>query len=217
VTLSRRRSTLLIVLFIAVVVNFPLAHTRYLDWKLGREGVRVAAQVEATQAVAGDEYLVRFTVPAGEGRKEFAGAVAQVDRRTYDEATDTGVLTVTVLPHDGAVFSVDGQTGSHLGLVVTLLADLFLLAVLGLAWRLGAVMRVELVLRATEDLQRCPPGSRLDRLSGQRYLVAGEVAEISEDEVVLDLGDRRVRVLLDGYANPAGYQQPVSVVGYMVA
>ena len=83
--------------------------------------------------------------------------------------------------------------------------------------RFRSSMRVELVLRATEDLERCPPGSRLDRLSGMRYLVAGEVAEIHEDEIVLDLGDRRVRVLLDGYANPAGYEQPVSATGYLVA
>ena len=78
-------------------------------------------------------------------------------------------------------------------------------------------MRVELVLRASEDLERCPPGARLDRIEGQRYLVSGDVVEIHDDEIVLDLGDRRVRVLLDGHRNPAGHQQTVRAIGYMVA
>ena len=53
--------------------------------------------------------------------------------------------------------------------------------------------------------------------TGLTYVVCGEVAELGDDEVVLDLGDRRVRVLLDGHANPAGYEQPVRVTGFMVA
>ena len=35
------------------------------------------------------------------------------------------------------------------------------------------------------------------------------------ERVVLDLGDRRVRVILDGHHNPAGYQQPVRATGTM--
>jgi len=105
---------------------------------------------------------------------------------------------------------------SRLGLVITLLADLFLLAMLVLMLRFRSALRVELVLRATEDLERCPPGARLDRIAGLTYVVCGEVAELGDDEVVLDLGDRRVRVLLDGHVNPAGYEQPVRVTGFMV-
>ena len=83
--------------------------------------------------------------------------------------------------------------------------------------RFRTVMRVELVLRATEDLERCPPGGLLDRIEGMRYAVSGDVVEIADDEIVLDLGDRRVRVLLDGHTNPAGYEQSVRAIGYMVA
>jgi hypothetical protein len=156
-------------------------------------------------------------VPGDGRRDELAGAVAEVDERAFATAEQTGEITVTVLPDDAGVFEAQGQVTSRVGLLVTLLADLFLLAIVGLMLRFRTVMRVELVMRATEDLERCPPGSRLDRISGSRYLVAGDVAEIGDDEIVLDLGDRRVRVLLDGHANPAGYQQPVSVVGHMVA
>ena len=42
-------------------------------------------------------------------------------------------------------------------------------------------------------------------------LVRGEVQDLADGEVLLDLGNRTVRVLLDGHANPVGYQQPAQV------
>ncbi|HET6969192.1 MAG TPA: hypothetical protein VFI44_12965 [Ornithinibacter sp.] len=205
-----------LVAFIAFLVNFPLLHSTYVRWQVERSGVDVVAEVTETRNVGGD-LLVEFTVP-GDGRREpFDNAVAEVDAATYDEARRTGRLDVRVLRDDGGSFIVEGQVTSRLGLVVTVLADVFLVAMVVLMLRVRSALRVELVLRATEDLERCPPGPRLDRLSGLRYVVSGEVAELGDDEVVLDLGDRRVRVLLDGHANPAGYQQPVRAVGHMVA
>jgi hypothetical protein len=72
-----------------------------------------------------------------------------------------------------------------------------------------------MVLVATEDLERCPPGSVLDQVDGLRFVVCGEIEPIEDDEVVLDLGDRRVRVVLDGQHNPAGHQQAVRATGTM--
>ena len=213
---ARKWLSVVLIAFIAFVINFPLLHSTYLRWQVERSGVDVVAEVTETREVGG-ELLVVFTVP-GDGRREpFENAVAKVDAATYDEARRTQELDVRVLRDDGGAFIVEGQVTSRLGLVVTVVADVFLVAMVLLMLRFRAVMRVELVLRATEDLERCPPGSRLDRISGMRYIVSGEVAELGDDDVVLDLGDRRVRVLLDGYANPAGYQQPVRAVGYMVA
>jgi len=83
--------------------------------------------------------------------------------------------------------------------------------------RLRPRFRPELVLVATEDLERCEPGSVLDRVAGGWYVVAGQVQAIEGDEIVLDLGDRRVRVHLDGHHNPAGLLEPVRVTGRMVA
>lgn len=213
---ARKRLSVALVVFIAFLVNFPLLHSTYLRWQVERSGVDVVAEVTETREVGGD-LLVVFTVPGDERREPFVDAVAEVDAATYDEARRTRELDVRVLPDGGGVFTVEGQVTSRLGLVVTVLADLFLFAMVVLMLRFRSALRVELVLRATEDLERCPPGSRLDRLSGLRYLVSGEVVEVGDDEVVLDLGDRRVRVLLDGHANPAGHQQPVRAVGYMVA
>jgi hypothetical protein len=213
---ARKWLSVALVAFIAFTINFPLLHSTYLRWQVERSGVDVVAEVTETREVDGD-LLVVFTVP-GDGRREpFENAVAEVDAATYDKVTQTDQLDVRVLPDDGGAFIVEGQVTSRLGLVITLLADAFLVAMTVLMLRFRAVMRVELVLRATEDLERCAPGSRLDRITGLRYVVSGEVAELGDDEVVLDLGDRRVRVLLDGYANPAGYRQPVQAIGYMVA
>lgn len=213
---ARKWLSVSLIVFIAVIINFPMVHITYLRWQVERSGIDVVAEVTETRQLGG-EFLVVFTVPGDEGRETFEGAVAEVDEATYDDARQTQQLDVRVLADDGGTFTVEGQVNSRLGLIITALADLFLVVMVVLMLRFRAVMRVQLVLRATEDLERCPPGSRLDRLSGMRYLVSGEVLEIGDDEVVLDLGDRRVRVLLDGYANPAGYQQPVKVVGYMVA
>ena len=55
----------------------------------------------------------------------------------------------------------------------------------------------------------------LDQVDGLRFVVCGEVEELEDDAVVLDLGDRRARVVLDGHHNPAGYQQPVRATGTM--
>jgi hypothetical protein len=46
--------------------------------------------------------------------------------------------------------------------------------------------------------------------------VRGEVAEIAEDRIVLEVGNRRVAVLLDGHTNPVGHQQPAQVRGRMI-
>jgi hypothetical protein len=53
----------------------------------------------------------------------------------------------------------------------------------------------------------------LDQVGRLRFVVCGEVERIADAEVVLDLGDRRIRVILDGHHNPAGYQQPVRATG----
>ena len=96
-----------------------------------------------------------------------------------------------------------------------MVADVFLLVLVLLLLRFGSRLRQEMVLVATEDLERCPPGSVLDQVDGLRFVVCGEIEAIEDGEVVLDLGDRRVRVVLDGHHNPAGYQQPVRATGTM--
>jgi hypothetical protein len=125
----------------------------------------------------------------------------------------SGQVEVRALPGSTTVWRVVGESRSDVGLLITVVADLFLFVLVLLLLRFGSRLGQEMVLVATEDLERCPPGSVLDQVDRLRFVVCGEVEEIEDDAVVLDLGDRRVRVILDGHHNPAGYQQPVRATG----
>jgi hypothetical protein len=108
----------------------------------------------------------------------------------------------------------EGGSVSTSGWVVTVVADLVLIGVLlmllqGRGPRLR--MRAPLHAVALGDLERGEPGSALDRIGGSEYLIRGAVAGNEDDRVVLDLGDRRVVVLLDGHANPVGGQESAQV------
>jgi hypothetical protein len=113
----------------------------------------------------------------------------------------------------------DGGSVSGSGLVVTLVADVVLLGVLlMLVQGRGPRRRTRAQLHAVAlgDLERGEPGSALDRIAGTEYLIRGEVADRAADRVVLDLGDRRVVVLLDGHANPVGPQESAQVRGRLI-
>jgi hypothetical protein len=98
---------------------------------------------------------------------------------------------------------------------VTLAFDLLLVGVIVLAVRYGGRARIVEAV-ALADVQRCPPGGVLEQVDDGRWDLRGEVVEIAPDRVVLDLGERRVLVYLDGHANPVGYQQPARVAVRLV-
>ncbi|WP_028650790.1 hypothetical protein [Nocardioides halotolerans] len=214
--MTGRLKNVLLVGLVVVMVNLPFVHSTWQQHRLDRDGTDVAATLTSHEQ-RGERNVVGFEVrdadrPDGVGG--FEGS-ADVDRATYDDAVATGTVRVRVLDGSVAVWRVEGQESSRLGLVITVLADLFLLVMVLLLVRFGSRLRQEMVLVATQDLERCPPGSVLDQVDGLRFVVCGEVEAIGDDEVVLDLGDRRVRVLLDGHHNPAGHQQPVRATGTM--
>ena len=206
---GRLKNVLLVVLAV-VMINLPFVHSTWQDHRLDQDGVDVTATVTGHEK-HGDELFITFEVPKSSDQPTVSGEV-RVDESTYDAAVETEQVAVRVLPGT-TVWRVEGEVHSNLGLVVTLLADLFLLVLVLLLARFGSRLRQDMVLVATEDLERCPPGSVLDQVDGLRFVVCGEVETIEDDAVVLDLGDRRVRVILDGHHNPAGYQQPVRATG----
>lgn len=200
------------------LVNLPLAHSTWTTSRVERSGVDVTATVTDTRAMSsGDEtgYLVEFVLPEDVDPAQERWT-ARVDDATHEQALETQELAVRVLPDQPSAYVVEGQVANRVGLWITLAADLFLLLMGFLLLRFRGRGATSLELVATEDLVRCKPGSVLERLDGLTYVVQGEVLEIGPDLVVLDLGDRRVRVHLDGHANPAGHQQPVRVTGRMV-
>jgi hypothetical protein len=124
------------------------------------------------------------------------------------------VLDVALTRSTGHGGSVTGS-----GVVVTVVADLVLLGVLlMLVQGRGPRLRTRAPLHAValDDLERGEPGSALDRIAGTEYLIRGQVADRAEDRVVLDLGDRRVVVLLDGHANPVEPPQTAQVRGRLI-
>ena len=107
---------------------------------------------------------------------------------------------------------VEGQVRSRAGLVGTLVIDALLVVLLLLLWRFRGRGRREVeTVEALEDVVLARPGASWEDLGDGTVRVSGEVLERDDHEVVLDLGDRLVRVVLDGHANPIGYQQPAQV------
>ena len=118
----------------------------------------------------GGQQSVTFEVAETDDQPGFGGTV-RVDEATYDDAVATQQVQVRVLPGSSTVWQVVGETRSNVGLVITVVADVFLLVLVLLLLRFGSRLRQEMVLVATEDLERCPPGSVLDQVDGLRFVV----------------------------------------------
>ncbi|MDQ4052840.1 MAG: hypothetical protein M3237_09080 [Actinomycetota bacterium] len=211
---------MLLLLLLAGVVNLPIAHGAWTDARLDRDGVDVTATVVDHGTLPPEDdprYFVDFRYPADidpDGRQWSVG----VSETAYDEVVRTEHVEVRVLPDSPETFRVEGQQTSGLVLGLTIFADVILLAMILLTWRFGGSLgrrRPDLRMVATDDVQRCRPGSELEQV-GDLWVAKGEVVERSDETVVLDLGNRRVVVELAGYANPVGYQQPARAVGRMI-
>lgn len=203
-----RRSRYLGVWIAAVLVNLPLVHSTWTANRIERAGVDVTA-VLTDHGVAGDWHYLRFQLPADVDPAQTTRQV-EVDDAAYDAAVASGEVEVRVLPDDPDQLQVEGEAGNGVLVGLTLVVDLILLVVALLLWRFGRG-RGPLRLLAMEDVRRGPPGAELNQIAPETYLVRGEVTEIDAERVVLDLDGRRVEVLLNGYANPVGHQQPAQV------
>ena len=216
---SRGWLGLLLIVVVLLMVNLPFVHSTWLHWQTERSGVEVTARVADDTVQDGRSY-VGFVLPDeidGEPvPADERGWTVQVDEEVRAQAVAAGELTVRVLPERPSAFAVDGEVRGPGALVVTLAVDVLILAGAVLLWRFRRHLRPHLVLLATGDVERSPPGSALDRLDGDEYDVRGEVESIEEDRVVLLVGDRRVVVELDGHHNPVGHQQSARVRGRMV-
>jgi hypothetical protein len=217
VSRSRRRSVLLLLL-LAVVVNLPLGHSTWTQSKVERSGVDVTATV-TDHRVTGDDHWVSFRFPedVDPDRRTWQ---AEVDETTYDAAVSSREIGVRVLDDDPAAYRADGAVESRGLLVATLVVDGVLVLIALLLWRFGGRMRgrmrAQLRAVALEDVERGPGEVLLERIHSEDYLIRGEVLELSDGQVVLDLGNRTIVVLLDGHHNPVGSQEPAQVRARMI-
>lgn len=215
----QRKRRIVLVLLLVAFINLPIVHSTWTRWKVERSGTDVTAQVvddRVTRNGGEDRYWLAFTFPE-EIDPDQEVWPAEVEESVYDDAVASGEVGVRVLEDQPSAYEADGQVRHGFGLLVTVLADLILLTIVALLWYFGRRGRpLPLRIAAIGDVERCPPGGVLEQIEGSLYLVRGEVAEMDDGEIVLDLGDQDVVVLLDGHDNPVGYQQPAQVRGRLL-
>ena len=139
-------------------------------------------------------------------------------------ATDGTQVTATVIgvsrSGDDAVVdfrlpkNVDPSQGAT---VITVGADLLVVLMLLLSWRLGGrLRRPGLVAFALADVESGEDGSLLDRQDDGSYLINGAIAEIGAESMVLSLRDRDVTIHLRGFSNPVGVGESAQVRAQLV-
>jgi hypothetical protein len=215
---TRQRKTWLLLVVLALMINLPLLHSWYLGWRVDQAGTDVTATVVESDSCApeGDRLLLPLRVPAEADWGNRNGLCPQVERATYDAAVADGEVTVRVLEGRPGAYSIDGEVDSYVLLVGTLVIDLFLVAMAFLARGRGRPRTTVVRIAALGDVEHGPPGSVYEEEDDGVVLVRGEVIGLEPDELVLDAGDREVVVILDGHANPVGWQQPAQVRGRVV-
>lgn len=214
------RTRIIVVLVLVAVINLPLVGSTIQGWQIDSSGRNVVASLTDDEILGSNDdptywLKFRFDKSIDPGQQDW---IAQVDRAHYEQAQSTRQVRARVLPQQPSAYRVAGQVHGKVGLVVTLLADLALLGFVLLGRRYGKVRRKPDVLRvaAIEDLTRGPMEPGVEQIEGDLYLVRGDVLKQDEHEVWIDAGQDVVIVILDGHANPVGYQQAAQVRGRLV-
>ena len=217
--MSRRTNRILLVVVLAAFINLPVLHSTLTRWQVQHNGTDTVAEVVDTRTLGDDAdpaYWLVFRFPESIESAQ-SNWPAQVDQETFEAASAEGSVDVRVLEDRPSAHIVEGEVRNLLGYMITLVADVILLAVLLLVWWGRRRARpVPIRIAAIGDVERCPPGAMLEQIEGDLYLVRGEVTGIDGDEIVVDAGERDVLVILDGHQNPVGYQQPAEVRGRIV-
>ena len=218
--LSSRRSVWFLTLgVIALIVNLPLAHGLWTNYRLDQIGVTTTAKVTETNAIPPDAdsrdqaFFIDYQLPE-EADPERRTFFSEVDEETFRAAKASDQVEVVYLSDHPSANRVVGQETDRLGLYLALFADFSLIMGLLLALKFSRRPEEGLVLLATADVKRCKPGGLVEPEGRDEYVVRGDVIEITEGEIVLHTGaGREVRVVLGGYSNPVGYQQPAEAHG----
>jgi len=213
---TRKRRGVVVLVVLVFLINLPIVHSTITNWRVSSSGVDVTAEVTDARVTSPDDdpryWLgIRFSEDIDPDQTIWP---VEVDPATYDDALEARRIEARVLKSNPAAFRVEGEVRGWLGLITTLIADAILLLILLVVRRFGRRPGPPpLRLAAIGDVERCPPGGLVEQIEGSLYLVRGEVVAIEEGEVVLAAGELEVIVVLDGHANPVGYQQPAQVRG----
>lgn len=199
----RRRKRLLLALVVVAMVNLPLAMSAWSDWRVEQAGVDVSAEVlDARNLGTAEEprYWLNYRFPedVDPDRRTWS---AEVGRASWDRARAAGDIRVRVLAGTPSANTADGEVHRRLGLVTTLVVDVLLALLLVAVWRSRGRDAVDVeVVEAVSDVEPAEPGAGWEDLGEGIVRVTGEVVDHEDDELLLALSDRLVRVILDGRA-----------------
>ncbi|MET0998786.1 MAG: hypothetical protein ABWX73_08750 [Marmoricola sp.] len=126
----RRVVVVLVALFL---VNLPFVHQTLSEREVTRSGRDVEASVVDSRTINGRRF-VDYRLPASIDEERVTYS-ARVDDATYEQARETGVLSVRVVPDEPSANRPNGEVTSSLFLVVAVIADVVLLLVALLFWR----------------------------------------------------------------------------------
>jgi hypothetical protein len=213
--MARRRSgvrwgRVTLVVFALLLINVPFAVHAWTLHRAATDGEQVTATVVSVSR-AGDDAVVTFRLPKDVDSKQTVRSV-KVDGPVGQDAVSTQQLDVRVLKGNPSAFHVEGEVPSSGPLVLTLVADAFILLVVGLSWRLGGrIRRPPLAGVALGDVEPGVEGSILDKQLDGTYLINGEVGSTGPSSLVLVLRDRDVEIQLRDHENavPVGERAQV--------
>lgn len=216
---TRAKSVLWLVLLVAVI-NLPLVQSTLDRREVRQSGTDVTATL-VDHEVLGDRddpaYWLSYQLPESIDVDQGAWA-REVEQETYDAAVASGQVSVRVLEDEPVTALAEGQVIGRAGLVATLVADLLIVGFVLLLWRRGRYGRPEpLRLEAIGDVTAGEPGGAIEEDVSGVVVVRGALAEVTEHDVVLDTGDRRVIVVLDGHRVQADLGAPAQVPGRRLA
>ena len=123
----------LVVLAAVVLVNLPFAHQALTDREISSSGKDVEATLVKARTIDGD-HLVEYRLPRSVDPSQTRYS-ARVDATTYQQARESDVLLVRVVPGNPSANRPAGEVDNALFAVVALTADVVLLVVGVLLWR----------------------------------------------------------------------------------
>jgi len=180
----------LVVLAAVFLVNLPFAHQALTDREIGSSGKDVEGTLLKARTIDGD-HLVEYRLPRSvdPSRRRYS---ARVDATTYQQARESDVLLVRVVPGKPSANRPVGEVDTSLFAVVAVTADVVLLVVGVLLWRrwlrssrheVVAVAddEVTLVSRGHTVTAATPPGWGSGVRPGER--VAGSLHLVADGEV----------------------------------
>lgn len=221
--LSRRTKSILLLVVVVLLINLPIVSSIASGYRLEREGVDLTAPLvdsSTSGSGASASYVLSARLPADLDPEETVVS-ARVSRAAYDEALASQRVDLRVNPDRPALsYRFDGQVRSRTGLWLTVGADLLLVLVVLLLVRTPRYgrRRHDLRLEAVGDIVDADDvyGIVDDDEEG-RVRVTGQLLDVTDHEILLDLGDRMAWVVLDGHACPVPVGHDATARGRLLA